>query len=182
MVRELFFTAALLLLFVGPSFGQSENFSNENQKEFKGRFSQTNGFGVKFEKGKIVDNKFIFKDSEENKYKSIGLDEVGIIEKQTGSYAVPGGILMGASGLLGSLLGLANAQSDPFVEVDKDSANKAIVGLTIGSALVGLLIGSGVKKYKKVYENDKFKLSQLQLKVSWSNGNTPNLVGFKYSF
>jgi len=72
------------------------------------------------------------------------LDNIYSIEQQKGSRALRGSLIGGAIGMLiGTLC--------------KDDINNSTFFLCTGGGLsIGLLIGYGIKKYKKIYFNEQF--------------------------
>src|SRR5580698_4627114 len=104
-------------------------------------------------------------------YTETPIQKVLQVQKQTGNEAVIWGASLGAAALLGSLLGVASAEAQYSGQPGSSNPeNKAAVPVVIGStvvgALIGILIGSGEKKYKTVYADHKL-MSLLLRKINF---------------
>ncbi len=84
-------------------------------------------------------------------------DKVLRVERQSGNEAAKWGLIMGLSGLAGSLLGVAQGESQAGGTVSSGAKTGIVVGLTGVSTLVGVLLGASHKKYATVYENPRFE-------------------------
>lgn len=90
---------------------------------------------------------------------TIPADNVLRIDQQTGTEAGKWALYMGASGLLVSAIGVANAKIEAKRHNYGTNDAKLIplaLGLTAVFALVGVAIGASKKKYKTVYNNPKY--------------------------
>ncbi|MCK6691833.1 MAG: hypothetical protein L6Q97_06985, partial [Thermoanaerobaculia bacterium] len=104
-------------------------------------------------------DKYTYKNAETSQSQTIPADNVLRIEEQTGTEAGKWALIMGASGLLGSVLGVLSVKNNPNLEIDDSKIAPVVIGLTAASALIGLAIGAGKKKYKTVYTNSKYDTS-----------------------
>lgn len=119
----------------------------------KGRILTDDGQKIKFTNLVSAPEQYTYKMAESGQSRGIAAGNVVRIEQQTGSEAGKWALVMGGAGLLGSLLGVARASSSVDGEVDKSKIAPVVIGLTAASALVGVAIGSGRKKYKTEYQN-----------------------------
>ncbi len=106
------------------------------------------------------------------------------IEEQSGNEAAVWGLAFGGSALLGSLLGVAEAKASMPPGTTSTAKPVVIVSSITGvSALIGVLIGLGQKKYHTVYTNSglrSFLNSRMSLQLAGS-GNM-RMVGIKILF
>jgi hypothetical protein len=79
------------------------------------------------------------------------------LEVQTGTKAGTYALIGGGSALLGALLGVAQAEADPYTEVRDDANVPLIVGvITAVGAGIGALVGSGSPVYTPVRKNGEW--------------------------
>ena len=148
---------------------QSQNL-NVGQAIKKGRLFTKDGIEKKFKSLTMQnDNVNVFFDKAA---KSILLSEEEIIkiEEVAGNQALLWGGVLGASSLLGSIIGVAQAEAQYG---DTGDNSGIIIGLTAAGTLVGALVGLNIKKYKTVYENPSYVQSSVRLKL---NTTIPNQV------
>jgi hypothetical protein len=82
--------------------------------------------------------------------------------------ALAGGGLM----LLGGLLGVAQAESDPNVEV-RDNAATIVTALTAGGVLLGAIIGNALKSEKTIIQNGRMMTTLgFDLQISRDSANS----------
>jgi hypothetical protein len=107
------------------------------------------------------------------------VDYVSRIKSHTLEGALSGGGLM----LLGGLLGVLQAEADPFLEA-RPNAGMIILGLTVGGAAVGALVGSALSSEKTVFQKGRFVV-RLTVPLTF-HGNPGglglSLVGFRVQF
>lgn len=171
----------LFLSSISIVFGQTEDLSEVNNLK-NGRLTTTDGFLINFSKIKVEGTQLHYQESGRTFFQKVELDKIMKVEKQSGSYAGWGGLLLGGSALVGSLYGIAQAASDPFTEIDKSKARNLVIGFTAGGILIGALIGSGIKKYETVYDNPNFDFSSLRFNVKWHDQLATTLFGLNYTF
>ncbi len=131
----------------------------------KGRILTDDGQKIKFVSLVSGAEKYDYEIAESGQSRGIANDNVIRIEQQTGTEAGKWALVMGGAGLLGSLLGVMQATTRSEVEVDNSKVLPVVVGLTAASALIGVAIGSGRKKYKTVYVNPKYDTSSVPSSV-----------------
>ena len=131
----------------------------------KGRILTDDGQKIKFVSLVPGTEKYDYKLAESGQSRSIANDNVVRIEQQTGTEAGKWALVMGGAGLLGSLLGIMQATTRSDTEVDNSKVAPVVIGLTAASALVGVAIGSGRKKYKTVYSNSKYGTTSVPVPV-----------------
>ena len=125
----------------------------------KGRLFTLEGKKLEFLNLSTSAEQYTFTDMAINRSQTILPDNVLRIEQQTGTEAGKWALYMGVAGLLGSTAGVLSAINDAkYLGLKTNDVNGApiVVGLTLTSALVGALIGSGKKKYKTVYNNPMY--------------------------
>jgi hypothetical protein len=130
----------------------------------KGRILTTEGEKIRFTKFQFDTLSHRYQDIGTGQARSIPATRVLSVEAQTGTEAGKWAAIMGVAGLAGSLLGVIRAKADAHAQgLDTDDVNVAplIIGITAGSALVGLAIGAGKKTYKKVYINPQYESSSM---------------------
>ena len=134
----------------------------------KGRIMTTDGHKIAFIHLTTGSDTHSYKTSANGNLQTIPAGNVMTIEQQTGTEAGKWGLWLGVSGLVGGLLGVLSAKADADlygVETDNSKIVPIVAGVTAASALIGVAIGSGKKKYKTVYTNPKY-----------GNDSTPNSV------
>lgn len=139
----------------------------------KGRILTTEGEKIRFTKFQFDTVAHRYSEFNTGQMRSITASRVLSVEQQTGTEAGKWALIMGFAGLAGSLLGIISAKAETHaLRQDNDDVNftPIVIGITAGSALIGLAIGSGKKTYKKVYTNPKYEstssLSQWRLGIT----------------
>ncbi len=117
----------------------------------KGLLTTADGKKIEFQNLTTSPEQHAFKNMAAGKYQTLPADQVLRIEQQTGTEAGMWALYLGGAGLVGSLLGVLSAQND-FGETNNSADVPIVLGLTAASALIGLAIGSGHKKYQTVYD------------------------------
>ena len=152
----------------------------------KGKFSTTDGYSITFFSLTMDEKVYKYQVKKDGPYKEISADKIIEIQKETGNKALLYGASFGAAGLLGSLLGVEEANSST-TGLSNTSANKIEVPLVIGSTaifgLIGILIGEGQKKYSTIYHNSKWNSSIIpNLHINLVLNNNLKNVGIQYVF
>jgi hypothetical protein len=171
----------LILLFLIPLCG----FAQTPLELKKGRINTTNGVLIKFSSLKQTDDGFRYYLSGSKVEKIIATDNVLKIEKKSGNQAVLFGVILGASGLLGSFLGTKMAEKNlesQGMTVDKNVQSTTIIALTGVSALIGVIWGANTPKYSKVYENPKYSGLFHQRLQFYCTMHRTTQIGFIYHF
>jgi hypothetical protein len=121
----------------------------------KGRFLTKDGKKVVFYSLIFDGNVCKFQPKSNDSYQQVAAENIARIDKETGNRAVVWGVSMGAAGLIGGLLGQAEANSEYGSLNTESSSTKTtiLVSTTAISALLGVLIGSAKKTYTTVYNN-----------------------------
>lgn len=155
---KVLFTIAILLLFVLGSMGQ------QMLSVKKGLINTTKGRQIKVTNLRQVENQFIYTNTLSKEINSIDINEVLRIDKKVGNNAVLYGVGLGAAGFLGALLG---ASMNPNYSNNKEQKWDDTLSLTTISALVGVIWGATVHKYKTVYRKSRqAEIFKNKLKVS----------------
>jgi hypothetical protein len=92
------------------------------------------------------------------------------------THARDGALFGGGLMLLGGLLGVAQAESDPNVEV-RDNAASILAALTVGGVLLGALIGNALTSEKTIIQNGRVMTSLgFDLQISRDTGTSERAV------
>jgi hypothetical protein len=150
----------LLMVLAVPASGQEKAalpFSID-----AGRLYTTEGREIVFSKLAFTPDSASYQKAGERRLQLVPASTVLRVEKQTGSEALKWGVIMGLSGLLGAVLGVAQAESSTSglrdkVEVSSGAKAGIVGGATAVCAGIGLAMGAGHKTYATVYENPSFK-------------------------
>jgi len=154
----------------------------------KGRIMTTDGHKIIFTNLTTGSDSHTYTTPESGKSQTIPAGNVMSIEQQTGTEAGKWGLWLGVSGLVGSLLGVASAKSDADlygVETDDSKIVPIVAGITAASALIGVAIGSGKKKYKTLYSNPKYGNTPVSnpLRIGFTCSPKEGIgVGFQFKF
>lgn len=131
----------------------------------KGRLMTTDGQKITFVHLTTGSDSHSYNTPSDNKLQNIPADHVIRIEQQTGTEAGKWALWLGLSGLVGSALGVLSAttEADTYgVETDNSKILPIVFGITAASALIGVAIGSGKKKYKTIYTNPKYESTSMR--------------------
>jgi len=175
------FNISILLIACVNAIAQ-ENLS-EQQNIFKnGRLRSTDGFEIHFSKLIMDQDSLTYSKLNSKVDNTIPISKVIRVEVQKGSHALEFGAALALSGLIGSVIGVAQAESSSGGTIESGTKTNLIVGLTAASGLIGLLIGSSYKKYETVYANPKFglKLNQIPIDIVFSEKSL--LMKLSYHF
>lgn len=154
----------------------------------KGRIMTTDGRKIAFTSLTTGSDSHTYKTPASAKSQTIPAENVMSIEQQTGTEAGKWGLWLGVSGLVGSLLGVLSAKTDADlygVETDDSKIVPIVAGITAASALIGVAIGSGKKKYKTLYTNPKYGNASTSNSVRIGLTCSPKQgigAGFQYRF
>ena len=151
----------------------------------KGRLNTLEGRQLEFNTLRQEGDKLLFMNKQSLQMQELPLSQVSRIEQQTGTEAGKWGLYFAVSGLVGSTLGVLRARNTVRGwggEVDSGTAVPIIAGLTAGSGLIGLLIGSSKRKYETVYRNSQFSFhpQRLQWGIGTHKGQTWAQVTFTF--
>ncbi|MBN2611822.1 MAG: hypothetical protein JXB00_09735 [Bacteroidales bacterium] len=167
-----------VLTFFSYSFGQ------QPLQIRKGRINTTNGELIKFSNLHEEGGKISFTKPGQTGEYSLNLDDVLKIDKKSGDHTLQFALIMGASGLLGGIIGykISEASLQPGYAIDKKASTRNVVILTGISAFAGAIWGANLPKYETAYENPKYSSLLLRnLKVHLAFGNTQQ-IGIIYKF
>lgn len=184
MIRT-FCLLATLITFFASSYAQNTEIP---LKVNKGRVWTDEGQKIKFTSLFSDADKYTYKIATSGQSNSIAAGNVVRIEQQTGTEAAKWGLVLGGAGFLGSLLGVLQAINSADLngeEVDKSKVAPVVLGITAVSALIGVAIGSGRKKYKTVYSNPKYDTTAVLKPVRIGLACTSNQVvgvGLQFRF
>lgn len=163
----------LLGLFWMVSVTAQDNSGSLSLQVKKGRIFTADGYKITFTSLTGNSDNFSFKKSEANAFTELSTAKVLRIQQETGNEAGKWAAIVGASGLVGSLLGVAQANrelSGLGVEKNNSATVPIVVGLTALSAGIGALIGMNKKKYRTVWENPKnatgFRMPQMNVQMT----------------
>lgn len=156
-----------LLLFVASHSLAQNHLTNVS----KGRILTNDGYKIQFANLEFGTENHRYQLLNDHVAKEINATEVYKIEQQTGTEAGKWALWLGLSGLVGSLLGVAQANVEApsyGAKANNSIAAPLVIGITGLSAGIGALIGSGKKKYKTVYTNPQFGTNESTRKVELS--------------
>ncbi len=89
----------------------------------------------------------------------LSLRSVQRVVVQGGHPVVEAAVLMGGAMLVGSLLGVKQADSSTGSGVSSGTKTAIVGGMTAGGVLIGALVGSATHKYKTVFKNGQLVAS-----------------------
>lgn len=122
-----------------------------------GRLFTTEGREVRFAALTLTQQSVQYRPAGQQGTSDLPLGQVLRIDREKGSESLKWGAMLGLSGLLGSLLGVAQAESSRPSGSTSTISSGAKTGLVVGctgvSVLIGLAIGAGHKIYTTAYEN-----------------------------
>ena len=138
----------------------SSNVFSQNALELKkGIINKTDGTIIKFNSLKQNGTEFIIEEKGSVVVHKFNQNEILSISKKDGDNTVFFGLLIGASGCLGAILGANSAQRDlenQGMTVDPNSKRNIVLTLTGISTAAGVIWGALTPKYAKVYENPNY--------------------------
>jgi|GEM_PF-3536787 len=169
-MKRLNFLTVMLLILTTPIIAQMPN-----QLE-KGRISDANGKQTEFVSLTLMDDHYQVKTKKD--MHTLPVTDVLRIEKQTGNEALLWGAGIGASALIGSLLGVKSAENSTGIEADSDSKTAIVAGLTGLGVAIGVLVGSKQKKYETVYNRSDGQTGYWNLKI----GSHPYSTGLSLTY
>ena len=86
--------------------------------------------------------------------------DVKYVSVKSGSHALEYGLIGAGSGLLGSLLGVAQVEADPMTSGTDVNNAPIVIGITAGFGVIGAFIGAFSYKWKRLYlHSNEDKLS-----------------------
>lgn len=91
------------------------------------------------------------------------------------------GISLTGAGMFGSIIGVSLPNANG-VETPANVKAGIVGGLTILSGLIGLAIGSGIKKYEVVYSNPEYKPGTSFNIIPGDMISSPVIFSFCYRF
>ena len=113
----------------------------------------TNGKRVEGRSGAVRNDSLIGK-SAKGAPLSIPTNEIRAMDRYAGNKAVTGAIIGAGVGLLTGLTAYlsaeAQAESDPYLEVNESAVAPVIIGCTAAGALVGMFVGMSMQSWEKV--------------------------------
>ena len=146
----------LFLIFIISNTVHAQSHTEQQNSSFgKGRIKTSEGNKIYFSSITLGQDVHTYLPNGSNLSQTIVVTEVQKIEVQKGSYALGIGVVSAILGFFGSIEFL-KSWGDEMVYPDEMESNVFIpimLGSTAGSALIGALIGSRIKKYKTVYTN-----------------------------
>jgi hypothetical protein len=149
----------LLLVLAVPAQGQERVVSPLSIGG--GRLYTTEGREIVFSKFALATDSASYQTAGETGPHLVPASTVLRVEQQTGNEALKWGAIMGLSGLLGAVLGVAQAENSndlgTKVSISSGAKTGIVAGMTAVCAGIGLAVGAGHKTYATVYENPSFK-------------------------
>jgi hypothetical protein len=125
----------------------------------RGRINTTDGFRIDFASATLTGTELTYFQGGSKTPEMIPAERILRIELVEGSHAFEFGLVMGISGLLGSLLGIKQGEemaNDLDGGLDESKKMGIILACTGVSLLIGLAIGASYKKYGVAYTNPQF--------------------------
>lgn len=170
------FVLMLLAFLLFPNFVSAQDQGRIVTLE-KGKIFTSDGNLIGFQMLRQTDDHFFYQNIK-GEFIGIPKDEVNIITKQSGSYALVYGASSGVSAAVGFLIGTAVSQR---VVSDKTKRNGLIVSVLSGT-LFGLIYGSTKKKYATVYKSPNLKGDLGQLRIDITSPNEIPSFTLSYTF
>ncbi|UCF04846.1 MAG: hypothetical protein JSV33_13110 [bacterium] len=151
----------------------------------KGRINTADGFRIDFSSATLTDTELTFVPRGSKTPEKIPADRILRIEQVKGSHVIEFGLVMGISGLIGSLLGVY--QGEKTVKgldggLDEGQKMGIVLACTSVSLLIGLAIGASYKKYEVAYTNPQFDTGQSRLSPDFTIMGETVYLGVKRSF
>ncbi len=131
---------------------------NGRQYEF-GFIKKTDKSSVKAQNLVFDGDSLRFLDRKTQQAGVLPLSGVRQVSVQGGHPIVESAVLMGGAMLVGSLLGVKQAESDTGSGVSSGTKTAIVGGMTAGGVLIGALVGSATHKYKTVFKNGQLVAS-----------------------
>ena len=157
------------LFFASIIFFQTVSAQDTTQSYGKFRVLLKNGDRIEVKKGKLT-NTGLINFIDQNDQKEIPISDIRALDRRVGSKALLGAGIGLGTGLLGSLLGVAQVEADPNRKL-KDNAGAIVAGVTVVCGLIGLIAGSAYDDWEKVPLNALLKADfnkgfyQLSMKI-----------------
>lgn len=123
-------------------------------------------------------------ETKKGKFSVYNQEDVLRIDQRSGSKALAWGSYLGAFSLVETWLILTiNDNISSLRPASYGNKNKhLIIGMTCLGTLVGLLIGSSKRKYKRVYDDPAFTFSPKNIGVNFSSPNNISSLTLSYHF
>ena len=174
----------VLLIFILCVF-TFQCYSQETLKLKKGIINTSEGKRIQFSSLQQNGTEFLYTASGSSVSKTLNQKDILSISKKDGDHTILYGLIMGASGCLGAIIGANQSQhsmeSQGMVE-DKSVKRNTIITITGISFLAGAIWGAATPKYSRVYENPDYASRLLDhLNLSVSVGRETQLC-IKYNF
>lgn len=139
-----------LTLFISlMSYAQEINLLRNSMVVKKGMITYSNGVSEKFRNLQITGDNLTFKDVKGTAMEARSGDVFKVVK--TGNYGLYGLFLGGASGLLGGLQGINDLNASGY---DTSGSGPVLLGVTVGGAIFGGLMGLLFKREKTVFKNN----------------------------
>ena len=148
---------SILLL---PAFAQKQKqYIEKNKKYSQARIYKRNHKILKVSNLEMVDDSTMtFTASGSSQKEHLPVSDLKYVSVMKGSHALTYGLVGASSGLVGSLLGVT--QADPSWS-DPGTNAIIVVGITAGFGVIGALIGALNPKWRRLYFSDRSTMSFL---------------------
>lgn len=147
-----------------------------------GYISNIDGHKIKFSTMVLGENSITYKTKSSREEQALNLDQVFKVKIQKGSEAMLWGTLFAASGLIGSLVGLSNTNTQGVEVISSSTKSTIVLSITAVFGLIGMAIGSTKKKYETVFTNPVYEpRTELNI-LSVKESNSPIGLMLSYHF
>ena len=158
-------------------------FSQKKSLHFgQGRLFTTKGIEITFVNLNQQGSMFTI-ETRKGKFHTFDKNEILRIDQKKGSEALVWAGYMGSIGLLeGILLTSITKPPTSFFYNNQKRKRLLVVGSTVLSATMGLIIGARRKKYKRIYDDPAFSFSPKKLGLNLSAPNNVSSLTLSYHF
>lgn len=173
-----FITLSILFLISVSIIAQKE-YLQKNKNYSLARIYQKDNRILKVNNLKLINDTVVsFKVVGTQQISELNVDDVKYVSVKKGSHALVGGLIGAGSGLLGSLLGVAQVKADPTLNGSEVKTAPIVIGITAGFGAIGAIIGALSPKWKRLYFKDSDLASHIFVYPSFQK----NTVGIGLTF
>lgn len=161
--------AFLFLIFIISKILLAQSHTEQQNLSFgKGRIKTIEGNKIYFSSIILGKGVHTYKAKDSNTSQTVDIAKVLKVEVQKGSYVLEVGAGSAIFGLVGSILFIKLFGPIGSDEWNSGEKTKIIAYSTAGSTIVGILIGSLIKKYKTIYSNPRYSVDMGIIEVPFN--------------